>query len=156
MTNLTVLDKSYDFILRHFMAAGYAPHYADLAANLGVSPEEGRVALRDLIDLELPATWLHPGTDYIASFPPFSNFATQYRITVEGQHKWFGQCAFESLAACWLFLGETIRIDCPCLDCGDDIFVEIRNGELLNYEPRGIIGIANAGFSGPFEDWAFR
>ncbi|UCC53724.1 MAG: hypothetical protein JSV68_07060 [Anaerolineaceae bacterium] len=156
MTDLTILDKSYGFILRHFMETGYAPHYTDLAAELAVSPEEGRQALHDLIALELPATWLHPGTDYIASFPPFSNFATQYRITVDGEHKWFGQCAFESLAVCWLFPGKIVRIDCPCLDCAEQIFVEVRDGELLDFEPTGIIGIANAGFSGPFEEWAFR
>lgn len=91
MTDLAMLDRSYTFILRHFMETGYAPHYIDLAAELGVSPEEGRLALHDLMGLEIPGTWLHPGTDYIASFAPFSNFATQYRITVEGQQKWFGQ-----------------------------------------------------------------
>ena len=75
---------------------------------------------------------------------------------MEGEHKWFGQCAFESLAASWLFPGKKVRIDCPCLGCGEEIFVEVRDGELLNYEPEAIIGIANAGFSGPFEEWAFR
>jgi hypothetical protein len=35
--------------------------------------------------------WLHPHTDYIASFAPFNNLPTQYRITIEGQQKWFGQ-----------------------------------------------------------------
>jgi hypothetical protein len=35
--------------------------------------------------------WLHPSTDYIASFAPFNNLPTQYRITIERQQKWFGQ-----------------------------------------------------------------
>ena len=29
--------------------------------------------------------------DYIVSFAPFNNLPTQYRITIEGQQKWFGQ-----------------------------------------------------------------
>jgi hypothetical protein len=37
------------------------------------------------------AGWLFPDTDDIASFAPFSNLPTQYRITIEGQQKWFGQ-----------------------------------------------------------------
>jgi hypothetical protein len=37
------------------------------------------------------AMWLAPGTDLIASFAPFNNQPTQYRITVDGQQKWFGQ-----------------------------------------------------------------
>ena len=35
--------------------------------------------------------WLFPNTDYICSFPPFSNLPTQYRITIDGQQKWFAQ-----------------------------------------------------------------
>ena len=91
MTDFAVLDRSFNFIMRHFIETGYAPHYVDLAAELGVSPEEGRLALHDLMNLEIPGTWLHPGTDDIASFAPFSNFSTHYRITVEKDQKWFGQ-----------------------------------------------------------------
>ena len=38
----------------------------------------------------MPA-WLHPDTDYIVSFAPFHNLPTQYRISVDGQQKWFAQ-----------------------------------------------------------------
>jgi hypothetical protein len=52
--------------------------------------EEGKKALHDLFGAAI-AVWLFPKTDYIASFPPFSNLPTQYRITIDGQQKWFGQ-----------------------------------------------------------------
>jgi len=52
--------------------------------------EAGRHLLRDLIGTGIPA-WLHPDTDYIVSFPPFHNLPTQYRVTVEGEQKWFAQ-----------------------------------------------------------------
>jgi hypothetical protein len=51
---------------------------------------EGRQALRDLFAEMIPC-WLAPGTDLITSFAPFNNLPTQYRITVEGKQKWFGQ-----------------------------------------------------------------
>ena len=35
--------------------------------------------------------WLHPGTDYIASFPPFNNQPTQYRVSVDGEPRWYAQ-----------------------------------------------------------------
>ncbi|MCH8898763.1 MAG: hypothetical protein IIC33_10770 [Chloroflexi bacterium] len=57
---------------------------------MSVPVEEGKVILHELIDTGIPA-WLHPGTDYIASFPPFNNLPTQYRITVGGEQKWFAQ-----------------------------------------------------------------
>ncbi|MBI5570103.1 MAG: hypothetical protein HY914_09170 [Desulfomonile tiedjei] len=41
----------------------------------------------------------------------------------------------ESLAVCWLFPGKTVRIDCPCLDCGLPISLEIRDGTILQVDP---------------------
>ena len=66
-----------------------------------------------------PIGWLHPETDYIASFPPLNNLPTQYRISVRGEQRWFAQCGFEATSVTWLFPGETVRVDAPCLDCGD-------------------------------------
>ena len=57
----------------------------------GVPVEDGRKALHDLISVGIPGIWLFPDTDYIGSFAPFSNLPTQYRITVDGEQKWFGQ-----------------------------------------------------------------
>ena len=69
---------------------GQAPHYTELAAGLGLTLEEGRQTLHDLIATGVPA-WLHPDTDYLVSFPPFNVLPNQYRITVRGEQKWFAQ-----------------------------------------------------------------
>ena len=84
------LDRTFSFILKRMIETGQAPFYTEIAADLGVSVEEGRKALHDLFGSGF-AIWLFPNTDYIASFPPFSNLPTQYRITIDGQQKWFGQ-----------------------------------------------------------------
>ena len=62
----------------------------EIATELGVSPEEGRKALHELFFPGFPG-WLYPNTDYITSFAPFNNLPTQYRITIDGQQKWFAQ-----------------------------------------------------------------
>ena len=90
MADLQVLDQAYHNIMTRLVATGQAPHYIELAADLGLSVEEGKQVLHELIDTGIPA-WTHPGTDYIVSFPPFNNMPTQYRITVDGQQKWFAQ-----------------------------------------------------------------
>ena len=90
MADLATLDKAYHITMARMVQTGQAPHYTELAAEMGVSVEEGKIILHDLIDTGIPA-WLHPGTDYIASFPPFNNLPTQYRITIEGEQKWFAQ-----------------------------------------------------------------
>ena len=84
------LDKTFQTIMKHFIETGHAPHYTEIAAELGIPPEEGRKALHELFFPEFPA-WFFPNTDYISSFPPFSNLPTQYHITVQEQQKWFGQ-----------------------------------------------------------------
>jgi hypothetical protein len=90
MSQSSQLDRTFTFIIKSMMKTGQAPFYTEIAAKLGVSVEEGRNALNNLLGTGIPA-WVFPNTSYIASFAPFSNLPTQYRITIEGQEKWFGQ-----------------------------------------------------------------
>ena len=91
MSPASLLDKVYHAILTRMMKSGQAPHYTELAAELKIPVEEAREALHDLFSAGIPGIWLFPDTDYISSFAPFSNLPTQYRITVDGEQKWFGQ-----------------------------------------------------------------
>jgi hypothetical protein len=91
MTEPSQLDKTFHFIMKRMVKTGQAPFYTEIAKEFGVSVEEGRKLLRDLIQAARGVFWLFPHTDYVASFPPFSNLPTQYRITIEGKQKWFGQ-----------------------------------------------------------------
>jgi hypothetical protein len=90
MTEPSPLDRTFHIIMKRMKETGQAPFYTDLASELGVGPEEGRKALHHLFSAGIPG-WLFPHTDLIASFAPFNNLPTQYRITIDGQQKWFGQ-----------------------------------------------------------------
>jgi hypothetical protein len=90
MSDFKRLDRVFQFIIRRMVETGQAPHYTEIAQDLGVPMEEGKRNLRELFAAGVPA-WLFPETDYITSFAPFSNLPTQYRLTIEGQQKWFGQ-----------------------------------------------------------------
>ena len=90
MSELSEMDRTFFFITKRLVETGQAPFYTEIAAELGVSVEEGRTALHALLGSGI-AAWVFPRTDYIASFSPFSNLPTQYRISVGGQQKWFGQ-----------------------------------------------------------------
>ncbi len=90
MNESTKLDKTFHIIMKRLVETGQAPHFTEIASELGVSPEEGRKALHELFFPGFPG-WLYPNTDYITSFAPFNNLPTQYRITIEGQQKWFAQ-----------------------------------------------------------------
>ena len=90
MNEVSMLDRTFNFIMRRMVQTGQAPHYTEIAKELGVSMEEGRKALHDLINSGVPG-WLYPKTDLIVSMAPFHNLPNQYRITIDGQQKWFGQ-----------------------------------------------------------------
>ncbi len=148
MPDLEMMDRTYHFITETMVERGFAPHYTEIAGALSVPPEEGKNLLHDLMGTGIPA-WLFPDTDYIASFPPLNNLPTQYRITVEGEQKWFAQCGFEALAVCWLFPGKTITVDAPCLDCGEPMRIQVKDGVIESEEPGGIYGYIDI----PPKDW---
>jgi hypothetical protein len=90
MSEPSVLDRTHTIILRHFVETGQAPHYTAIAKELGVGIEEGRKALHDLMNAGVPG-WLYPRTDIIVSMAPFNSLQNQFRLTIDGQQKWFGQ-----------------------------------------------------------------
>jgi hypothetical protein len=89
-TDLAVLDRIHTAVMDQVLATATAPHHTELATRLGLGIEETRTALGDLWAAGVPG-WTHPGTDHLASFPPFNIQPTQYRISIDGRHGWFGQ-----------------------------------------------------------------
>jgi hypothetical protein len=145
MADPRLLDQMLHRMMRGLVETGRAPHYAELAPALGLGVEESRRLLLEVMQA-YPIGWLHPETDYVASMPPLNNLPTQYRVTVRGEQKWFAQCGFEATSVTWLFPGATVRVEAPCLDCGDPVVVEMRNGRLVTVDPPGVVGHLNWGF----------
>ena len=91
MPKKSELDQTFHTIMERMIATGQAPHFTEIAAELGVPPTKGRKALHKLFStLGFPG-WLYPKTDNIVSFAPFNNLPTHYRLTIDGEQKWFGQ-----------------------------------------------------------------
>ncbi len=90
MADLSTLDRVYHVILQTMVEGGQAPHYTEIARAVGVSPDEGKGLLHELMATGLP-NYLFPETDLIGGFAPFSNLPNPYRITVDDQQKWFAE-----------------------------------------------------------------
>ena len=91
MAKSKLLNETFHIIIERMIATGEAPNYAQIASDLGVSSTEGQIALRKLFaSIGFPG-WLQPKTDNIVSFAPFNNVPTNYRITIDGEQKWYGQ-----------------------------------------------------------------
>lgn len=148
MADLEHLDQTYHFILDRFVETGQAPHFTEIAKISSLSPDEGKQRLHDLMEVGLP-NWLYPGTDLIASFAPFNNQPTHYRVSVDGRQKWFAQCGLESLAISWLFPGKAVQVDAPCLDCGEPMRIVVRDGAIEVAEPEGVCFYVNL----PVREW---
>ena len=90
MNESSELDRTFQIVMKRMVKTGQAPHYTEITAELGVPPEEGRKAMHNLFSAGAPG-WVYPNTDLIVSFAPFNNLPTQFRITIDGEQKWFGQ-----------------------------------------------------------------
>lgn len=145
-TDVRALDRVFHAVMSRLVETGRAPHYTELAPGLGCSTEDARRAIHAIFARGYPG-WVEPGTDLIASFPPLNSLPTQYRIAVGGESRWFAQCGFEALAACWLFPGRAVRIEAACLDCGRPMMLEIRDGRLQVVEPATVVGHCNSPWS---------
>ncbi|MEE8396863.1 MAG: hypothetical protein V3S29_12465 [bacterium] len=90
MDDPKLLEQAFHFAIATMVNTGSAPHYTDFARAFSQTPEEGKALLHGLLATGIPA-WVCPDTDYIASFAPFANLPSQYRISVAGEQKWYGQ-----------------------------------------------------------------
>jgi len=152
--SLAELDEAYETLMSEVVRTGVVPHYAELSALIEISPNEALGRIQKIV--ELTPGWMHPGTDYIASFPPFNNQPTQYRISVDGEQKWFAQCGFEALACRWLFPGKTVRIEAPCLLGGEPLTIEMKDEEILLVDPDTIVGYTRSPVGGDAANRPFR
>lgn len=91
MVDELLFSRAYHAVLTGFVHDGRAPHFPELAVRLNIRPEEARQVQRDLLRSLGGPHWLVPGTDDIASFSPFSNVPTRYRLSVDGDQGWHAQ-----------------------------------------------------------------
>ncbi len=90
MADNKLLDEVFHYVVTAMVESGQAPHYTGIAGTFSVGTEQGKALLHDLIATGVPG-WVHPGTDLLASMGPFNNLPTHYRISVDGEQRWFGQ-----------------------------------------------------------------
>ena len=92
MTDQQLIQRAFTTILEHFVAAGRAPHYTELADTLGIGLDTARELQRETAEAAPAATcWLAHDTDHIESWAPFSNVPTHFLLSVDGVQKWYGQ-----------------------------------------------------------------
>ena len=153
MSDLELLDRGYATILHQVIETKTAPHYTELAAQLDISIDAAKDLTHELMGMT--PGWVHPGTDYIASFPPFNLQPTQYNVTIDGEAGWYAQCGFEALAIRWLVPGQEVRIEAPCLCCGEPVTVTMQDDE-HTVDPSEAVGYTSSQVGGDAASRPFR
>ena len=154
MAELELLDRGYAAVMTRIVEHQEAPHYTELASELDVELTVARDVVHELVGIT--PGWVHPGTDLLASFPPFNLQPTQYRVTIGGEAGWYAQCGFEAMAIRWLVPGQSVRIDAPCLCCGEPMVVEMTDDELHTIDPTETVGYTSAEVGGEASTRPFR
>ena len=148
-----LLDRAYATVMGHVLSEKAAPHYTELASLLDVPIAEAKDLTHELV--ALTPGWTHPGTDYLASFPPFNLQPTHYRVSIDGESGWYAQCGFEALAIRWLVPGKEVRIEAPCLCCGEPIVVTMQDDD-CSFDPGAVVGYSSAEIGGDAASRPFR
>ncbi len=154
MTEVELMDRGYATIMSSIVESGTAPHFTELASTLDIDLAEANQLVHDLV--AVTPGWTHPGTDYLASFPPFNLQPTHYRVSIDGESGWYAQCGFEAMAVRWLVPGKDVRIEAPCLCCGEPIVVEMRDEDISTIEPAEAVGYTASPVGGEAASRPFR
>jgi hypothetical protein len=67
---------------------------------------------------------------------PFANFSNQHQIWVDGEQKWFGECAVECCGMSAMFPGREVVVRSVCRQTREPIELVGRDGVLRDYSPR--------------------
>jgi hypothetical protein len=138
----SLTQRTYTTVLQHLVDHGWAPHYTDLAVEFGISTEEARVAVNAAAEVVV-GCWMSPGTDQVGSWAPLNSTPTHYRVSIDGESKWFGQCGLEVNAIRWLFPGKEVVVDALDLATAEPIRVRYRDEEILEVSPDSTVGHIN-------------
>ena len=110
-----------------FVRDGSAASAAETADALDLPPAEVSGAYRRLH--EAHAIVLQPGGTEIRMLNPFSAVETTYRVEAGGR-SWFANCAWDALGIPGALHADG-RVEAACPDCGEQLELEVRDGELV-------------------------
>jgi hypothetical protein len=110
-----------------FVRDGKSASVAEAAEALDLPAAEVSDAYRRLHDAH--ALVLQPDGTEIRMLNPFSAVKTPYRVEAGGR-SWFANCAWDALGIPAALRTDAL-IESACPDCGEELELEIRVGELV-------------------------
>jgi hypothetical protein len=140
-------------IMDQVLAQGTCPKVAEIARELSLSKDQLEPILRDLEAAICVAVQkdTHARLDYfqeeklhepvpeigeIFYARPFAAFKNHYPIWVDGEQKWYGECAVEACSVSAMFPGREVIVRSVCRQTKEPVELIGRDGVLLDYSPK--------------------
>jgi len=140
-------------IMDQVLADGTVPKTAEISEAFSVTGEELARILKDLeaaivVAVQNPA---HAGIEYfqeekleepvpevgeIFYARPFASFNNHYKVEVDGQQKWYGECAVEVCGISAMFPGKEVKVKSVCRYTKEPVELIGKDGVLLDYSPK--------------------
>ena len=100
----------------------------ELGRDLEMPTDQVEASLRRLADARVLV--LAPGTPYIWMANPLSALPSPYRVRARGRD-WWGICVWDAFGIIAM-LGGDGSVHSLCPDCGDNLDVQVRDGDVLD------------------------
>jgi hypothetical protein len=113
-------------IYRHFLDAGTAPTYVEIADALDLTPMDALASFRRLGDDHVIV--LAPGSTYIWMANPFSAIPTTFIVRAGGR-EWWGNCIWDSFGIAAM-VGVDAEVSTSCPDCGEPLAISVVGGRV--------------------------
>jgi len=139
-------------IMDQVLAEGTCPRIEEICGSLSMTADEIRPILRDLEAAVCIAVQnrTHAGiTNFqeeklagpvpdlgeIFYARPFAAFRNHYPIWVDGEQKWWGECAVECCGVSAMFPGREVTVRSVCRQTKEPVELVARDGALLHFSP---------------------
>ena len=143
-------------IMNQVISDGFAPTRAEIQKKHGLSDEELDSIFKDLEaaiiiavqrESHVGLTEFHgelldeplPGAGEVFYARPFANFKSPHKIWVNGEQKWYGECAVESCLISIMFPGQEVVVRSICQQTKEPVqrrLTKLRRHLIGHVQPR--------------------
>ncbi|AHM57111.1 hypothetical protein EAL2_c18190 [Peptoclostridium acidaminophilum DSM 3953] len=109
----------------------YSVITADVQKKLGMSEVQVKTAIGRIIEKNAAVADEEENINFIY---PVSGFPTNHQITLEDGRSFCAMCAVDGMGCAFTFK-QNVKVHSKCSECGADIAVEIRDGQIVSLSP---------------------
>ncbi len=110
----------------------------DLEAALVIAMQTEEHARQKTFQGETVAGGL-PAAGEIFYVRPFAVFPNHYPVSVDGEQKWYGECAVECCGISYMFPGREVVVRSHCRQTQEPVTLTGRDGALLDFSPASLV-----------------